>query len=524
MKINLLNKLTYLPLVLLLGLFGVTGILGVDFGHQWDEPIFLTSLKISLETGVFLPHSYIYPSVSYDLSLLGIVPDIIGYYLVNPEPTVGGLNKYLVDSANSHDFLLRLRVLFLLVSSLTIIWTYLTVISWRKNSLEALLAAALVGLSWEVAYHSRWIAPNVIMAQFGMMTIMLLFFAAKAQNNQNKRFWLRLAAVAAALACATKYQAGLFLLPVWMGTLFFTRTFKIKFIVIVETFFIFGLAYYIVSPGTFLEAYQSIQHLKLVALIYNEAGHAGYTTHSGLEHLHLMANYFALVIFSKYSLISLFFFMMSIVGTIYLIKERKIISWVALGFPILYILYLSLQIKVMIVRNLVVLIPFFAIFAARGVFVLQNRFFNKNSLFRAGFATFIITLLLINTFWLIQSTASIVNRHKTNYIQQLAEFIEGNQDKRFLVSTQVLNDLSSLHGKIPSLVTNVPEQAEIAVFYSSEVSNWNAWTANQFNYTLTWFGPDEVNFNYYPSWAGDRRIVVMSVDKLQNLASLIKWQ
>jgi hypothetical protein len=33
-----------------------------------------------------------------------------------------------------------------------------------------------------------------------------------------------------------------------------------------------------------------------------------------------------------------------------------------------------------------------------------------------------------------------------------------------------------------------------------------------------------MKIDYYPSWDGDRRIVVMSVDKLQNLASLIKWQ
>ena len=36
------------------------------------------------------------------------------------------------------------------------------------------------------------------------------------------------------------------------------------------------------------------------------------------------------------------------------------------------------------------------------------------------------------------------------------------------------------------------------------------WRANRLNYTERWFGPYEVNFDYYPSWEGNDRILVMN--------------
>ena len=47
--------------------------------------------------------------------------------------------------------------------------------------------------------------------------------------------------------------------------------------------------------------------------------------------------------------------------------------------------------------------------------------------------------------------------------------------------------------------------------------SWNNWTANRFNYTVRWFGPYEVNFNYYPSWIGNDRIIVMPIESALRL-------
>src|SRR3712207_7914661 len=48
---------------------------------------------------------------------------------------------------------MRLRTVYLLITSLTVIWIYLLVLQHGRSPWEALLAASLLACSWEVAYH-----------------------------------------------------------------------------------------------------------------------------------------------------------------------------------------------------------------------------------------------------------------------------------------------------------------------------------------------------------------------------------
>ena len=45
-------------------------------------------------------------------------------------------------------------------------WLYRLVLTWRGSRIEALLAASLLALSWEVSYHTRWVAPDGLLMQF----------------------------------------------------------------------------------------------------------------------------------------------------------------------------------------------------------------------------------------------------------------------------------------------------------------------------------------------------------------------
>jgi 4-amino-4-deoxy-L-arabinose transferase-like glycosyltransferase len=114
-----------------------------------------------------------------------------------------------------HAYLLRVRTVFLLITSLSVLWVYLIVLHWRGSWVEALLASAFLALSWEVAYHLRWIAADGILMQFGALTFL---FTLRASLKRHGRLWLQLAAAAAGLACGTKYPGDcssfLFWLPV----------------------------------------------------------------------------------------------------------------------------------------------------------------------------------------------------------------------------------------------------------------------------------------------------------------------
>jgi hypothetical protein len=54
-----------------------------------------------------------------------------------------------------------------------------------------------------------------------------------------------------------------------------------------------------------------------------------------------------------------------------------------------------------------------------------------------------------------------------------------------------------------------PEEGEEVVLYASEGYARLVGARPGFGLTRTWFGPYEVNFDYYPAWLGSDRIVVM---------------
>jgi 4-amino-4-deoxy-L-arabinose transferase-like glycosyltransferase len=170
-------------------LFVATGFVGLDFGDHWDEPRLVISAQEAASAGRLVPDWYNYPSLSFDIVLA--VAHAAG-----------------VDAA-PRDVLLLSRGVFLVLASLSIVWTY---VAGRRLSgdIPALIGAAAVGGSWEFAYHARWVAPDALVAQFAALVLAVLVAA-----HATDRVWLRIAgAFAAGLAMGTKYPAGLLLVPV----------------------------------------------------------------------------------------------------------------------------------------------------------------------------------------------------------------------------------------------------------------------------------------------------------------------
>ena len=58
----------------------------------------------------------------------------------------------------------------------------------------------------------------------------------------------------------------------------------------------------------------------------------------------------------------------------------------------------------------------------------------------------------------------------------------------------------------------------MVAFYAYEgMQNANDWPGNQPGLATRIFGPWEVNFNYYPRWAGEDRILVMPLEKARRI-------
>ena len=508
-KTALINWKHLLPVLFPLSLVIFVGVWGVDFGYHWDEAKLIPQIRSTIRTHTFLPGWYRYPSVTYWLNLLGLAPYLLGIALKG-EINSSDLQAYLIDTASGDIFHLQVRKIFIVISALAILWVYLLIYVWRnRNWSEALLGALILGTSWEVSYHTRWIAPDGILMQFGALTIFCVVIAVRKDRS---RFWLLGAALAAGLGMGTKYPGGLLLAPVLIAAYRLRTTYGWRIILEAPIIFIGG--FLLSTPGIILQPQIFFSDV-LSEISHYQSGHYGYEV-SPFEHLGLMMTYFSQVAFSHYALPAMILFLFSLVGVFALFKESRQDAVLFLSFPVLYVLFFSLQ-RVMIVRNLLVVLPFLAVLSARGIVFSWTKI--RYLLPRAALLLLVFGAVTVNSAWLCEAANSITQRGTENFIRELVAYIHKNPEIMFFASDKIFSEIASLEDPIPSNVSeNVTERTDKLVFYASEgMENPTDWPRNQPGLATEIFGPWEVNFDYYPTWAGDDRILVMPVDEARTL-------
>jgi len=213
------------PVIPLLLFFLATSFYGLDFGtHRDENRSKFDSVKNSLDSGVFMQAIpdpdrkdltyYTYGGVNYLLTWAGFTPQILRFLHSSPwtRQALSAAISPLLYSVSSH---VRVRGIYVVLCSLSIVWLYCLNIVLGRSRWEALLAAAILAGSWEFAYHSRWIAPAVLMMQF----VLLSFLAPAIGRATKKTGWFYFAAVAVGLAAGTKYPAGLSIFFIVPGAL-----------------------------------------------------------------------------------------------------------------------------------------------------------------------------------------------------------------------------------------------------------------------------------------------------------------
>ncbi len=509
---------------LLLWLFAFNlGLAGIDFGNHWDEHKLVRSVRETFKTGQVLPGWYNYPSVSYDVMLLASLPEAATIFLGDS----GILNQFVGEKHNvssvldvstrlqealrSRDFLPRARLFYLFITLLSGLWVYLIIKKISNNSLTALLAASLLYGSWEFAYHARWAAPDGLLAQFGLLTILLVIYAARANGIKQPAF-LFLAAVAAGFTCSAKYFGGLFLIPVFIAGWQFAKAqhlnWKGKFFLLTALLAVFTASFLLSTPGALVDPLRFIKDVQFEMRHYS-GSHNGYTVKPGLEHLGLILSYFALAAFSAWAPLAIAVFVAAVWGVYSYLRQpnRRLESAVLLVMPLAHLLYMSTQ-KVLFVRNYLVILPFLAIFAAIGIFNIWERIrLIKPRLAHLGLFTVWIALLAVNFGWQAQAALSIQQREDVDKTAQLMTYINQHPETKFYLSSAAYKLLNGQEVNLINITKN-PQEADVYLYVSHEYKDA---LSNRFGRYQALFGPYEVNFNYYPSWDGDSRVVALSM-------------
>jgi len=473
------------PVILYLFLV-FNGVLGVKFGMHWDDWVFINSAVETLETGVFLPHIYLYPSFCYYIVTIAAGIYKAFYGIADP--------KTLFTDQNFYHYI---RCIFVFISSLTVIWVYLLSKKITKNYFASLIAGLVVCSSFEFGYHSRWSVSDCILVQFAALSTLFLFL------NISKRNKIIFSSLIAGIAAGTKYPGGIVFLNILvfiLSDLKFNRE-GLKnaagYIFLLSGFFFIG--FIITTPGAIFEFKQFIFDINYSKNAYS-GGQYGHTVQAGFDHFSKIVEYVIYVLFSKTPVISFLIFLFAIAGVAVILMEKK---WDLSGLFItmlIYIIYLS-SFNVMIVRNLLILLPFFAVFVSIGFLYISNKI--QKYKFSIALKPVILILFFYSCSKIVVASFSTINNPEINLSREVEKYKEQNKDKELILSLEAASQL-----KVPFNSNINPTDKSYLVFYKNEIP-MQLYTANIRNQFSDIIGIDDVNFDYYPTWSGKNRLVVM---------------
>ena len=565
---------------------------GIDYGDHFDEYSYVDIEKQMLERvshgGALLPNWYLFPSLTFYLGLLPIVPEIVNDLVPLNRTKIdqfrSSLSKTIDARIGSSDYskygyILETRLITIACYILSIFLIYLIVLRLCSDWKEATIAAAFFALSWEANYHFRMFTPDPIMVPFVLITF---YFLLSAPFQYSYYRFLRLACISAGLACGAKYTAVFLGASIFCASayLFFQRevedparpgrskefsydsprsksttplrnlgSFLLMQIRLSAWVF---LAYLLTTPGTLLEPVTFLENLAYQEYTYRVTGGGGYSVWLLPDKLSIIGTYFSASVFSHYVWISITASLLALVGIGFFLRR----TYPALVlFPFIVCSFVMLvSYNIIYLRNFLFWIPLYAIFAARGFFVLNSQVatisqksdFHRNRFLPTVIFIIPVSFIMLNGYWLWSSANSIVfaqpteqsrlNCSKTfssskpmfsrcnaypnknfrdQQISELFEFLNKNTSKHYVFSEMLDKEIKSRGLLTPDNVISIYEKNAYAVYYSrepfKEPDKVHLFTvgANRFNhYQLLPSGPHDVNFTYYPTWPGPNRIVI----------------
>jgi 4-amino-4-deoxy-L-arabinose transferase-like glycosyltransferase len=508
-----------IPLLAAMALFFWVGNRGIDFGQHWDESDDWDNIQRTFETGTLLPMAvkkyqvyfpqlsggyYGYPSVLYWISLVSAAPEAL--HAVHNLP-----GHALDDFVYSQAYTLRVRRVCLGISSLSILWVSLLVLRWRGKWFDAWCGAWLMAGSWELLYHSRWVAPDALVMQFAALCALLCVMAIQARRRHLQ--WLIAAAITVGLAAGTKYPGALLILPTWTAALVCPSPRRLRWrafvwcpvlgCIVVATFLL-------TTPGAVLQPWNFVRWVTFDRAHYASGGHFGYTVRDRWVHLHLVLEYLGLVLVSPYPFIAGAISTCAIVGAIAGFIRSWRVAAVMLIFLIVYIIYITSNV-VMTVRNDLAVAPYIIVLAAVGMETIVQAAARWQWAQRAIMAG-MVAMIAINISWQIRAANMIGPDFRDHGAMAAAarQFIASHPKIGFALSPDVAAVVGLASGEVNIVPATDPRRDLIMTYVRTpaDLQEILRWPANVRTLTAMTFGQQEVNFNYYPTFPEDRLVVI----------------
>jgi hypothetical protein len=497
------------PLTLAL-FFVVTGFRGVDLGYHWDEVDWqIQPARKMIESGILLPRSYIYPSFARLLVLLPAVPAGIRAGR-HPPADARAVQSAMLTAMEAKDYLLQVRKVFIAVSALAVLWVYAAVLALKRKPWEVWVAAGGLGLSWEYAYHARWVATDCILVQFAALTLL----GVALFHGTRKPVWLFAAAVAAGLGTGTKYPGVVLLVPVLLSGVLVRPPRKLRRLAL-RLALVCGVAftaYLVTTPATLLDPFAFSEQLHGISAHYaGNDTHGGYSVASRSRHYQLVILYFAVTYFSPFMALALLFFVSTLVGAVAWVRAAPRVGLTLACFPVAFVVFFATNYRVVIVRNYLLIAPFLAVLAARGMAAAFDRISRPWARRCLGGA--LAAALAVQAVWLARAAESIRHVDPGAEVGDAIAYVSHHPRTRFRLSERIRKVAAQEKLGIPANVLEGHGADSVVFVAPTEGPDPYHWRTNDPWLTEQVFGPREVNFDWYSTWSGHERVVVMKADK-----------
>lgn len=480
------------------------GIAGVDFGEvHWDEPMVLGNARYMLAVGEPLPRHYLHPTASV-LLLAAVVPDL----------TVARMPSGPETADVRRPALLRARSVFSVMTATSIIAAALAAFARRRSHVEAVLAAAVVAGSFELSAHGRFIVPD------GMLTAMTSWALCAALWSRHRPALLWAAAACAGIAVGTKYSGAIVILPALMAASFADtrRLRKVAGVVVVA-----ALVFIATTPGLLVEPGLVVGAFRYQQQTYSN-GFFGYSIDGAGRHALAIAQLLTTALPSHILAIALAW--SAFVAFALLLELRRLrtgldsstaiivvfaVAWIAVfaGHPAHF------------ARNYLPLVTVMALLAAQGVLELMTQM-----AVRAARGVLVVCGLIsgLGIYDVVSASRSI--NASEQHVIDLLEFVDLHSGEVFLTSPEVMSSLAQLdpHPRRNLMLPGAPSVAARLIAFPDEILPMTRWGGADTFLADEVFGPREINWNLYPTWAGAPRVVVMKVEKALGLGAALDFR
>jgi MFS family permease len=474
----------------------------LNFGYHWDEGIQYKLLVQTVNNHIPLPlNFYNYPSFMFDISL------IVGVALFIINKATG------IDTFHSNYWFVPMRSIFSILCFMGIFFLFLA-IKKSFGKLPAFLSGFVMMFSFQIQYHSRWIASDMLLASLVCVWIYVYFSPTKSQRF----LWLYLPAILAGIGTSIKYQGAVLLLPTLINTILSKE--PKKYLLVAKNSLAFLMAFLIITPGALIQSSVFIKNV-LEENKHYRTTHGEYLgvqinyTSSPIEFLWHSFKYLFLVLPSSFYGIGILISMLFIIGVLQIFRTREWSKAIFLVFPLLITLTYYSTLSIWVARNFLFLFPFVLTISAAGVAYLMKR----NS-FKTIFILICLMLVPVGLLTTFKDAQTIVHRGNVQLVNLLKQEVERDSLTCYSASEKVLLLLTkqdiSYHEETPKgsestwllIDTELRSHAQ-----DIKLKRWPAYGDAIFK-TI---GSKEVDFNSYPYWFGDSRIILFSKEQLTYL-------